>query len=206
MEINPDSLQQSEIYKLMTGAIVPRPIGWISTVDENGLPNLAPFSYFNAVSSKPPHLMFCPGIRGTDDSIKDTLTNVRQTEEFVVNIVTEALAEAMNITATELPPDVDEFEYAGLESTPSEVVKVPRVKASPIHFECKMTQIVEVAPEPGGGVIVIGRIVHIHVNEAVLMDDYKINIEALQPIGRLAGSYYSRVNDLFKMYRRPSER
>lgn len=205
MEINPETMPWNSLYKLMIGSVVPRPIGWISTIDEQGQNNLAPFSFFNVASANPPHVLFCPSIRGTDFGNKDTLNNVHQTQEFVVNIVTEDTAEAMNLTATELPPDVDEFAYAGLTAVASKLVKPARVRESPIQFECKLAQIVNISDQPGGGSIVIGRVVHIHVDDAVLYDGDKIALETLKPVGRLAGFAYTRVTDVFDLVRRPSE-
>ncbi len=201
MEISPAALPYPVVYKILTGAVIPRPIGWISSLDERGRPNLAPFSFFNAVCPKPPTVVFCPMIRGLDGQTKDTLNNVRRTGEFVVNIVTEELAAAMNASSIEAPPELNEFEFAGLSPAPSVAVQPPRVAESPIHFECKLNQIVEISDQPGGGSLVIGTIVHIHVDERVLLGDDKINLTALKPIGRLAGSAYTRVTDLFEMQR-----
>ncbi len=205
LEANPDALPWQSLYKIMTGSVLPRPIGWISTVDGDGNPNLAPYSFFNVASANPPHVLFCPMIRGTDLSQKDTLNNVRETGEFVVNIVTEDIADVMNITATELPSDVNEFSEAGLTAVPSQVVTPPRVGESPIHFECRMTQIIEVASGPGGGSVVIGRVVHIHVSDEVLFGGDKIDLAKLKPIGRLAGTSYTRVTDVFDLVRRPTQ-
>src|SRR5689334_2086251 len=143
MEINPTELPYQSVYKILTGSVVPRPIGWISSVDTSGHPNLAPFSFFNAVCSNPPTLLFCPLIRGTDGKTKDTLNNVRATNEFVVNVVTEDVLRAMNASSIEAPPDFNEFEYAGLTLAASVTVKPPRVKESPIHFECKVREIID---------------------------------------------------------------
>ena len=167
MELNPEEAPWKSVYKLLIGAVVPRPIGWISTVSVVGVRNLAPFSFFNVVCGNPPHVLFCPMIRSTDSKEKDSLENARATGEFVVNIVTERLAQAMNISSAELSPDVDEFERAGLTAVPSKAVDAPRVKESPIHFECRTVQVVDLSDAPGGGSVVIGRIVHIHVS-----DDY----------------------------------
>lgn len=205
MEISPTLLPWLSVYKLLTGAIVPRPIGWISSVDANGAPNLAPFSFFNAVCANPPTVLFCPMVRSSTSSTKDTLNNVRATGEFVVNIVTEALAQAMNATAVEAAPGVDEFALAGLESVPSVTVRPPRVAASPIHFECTLNQIVEISSQPGGGAVVIGTVQHIHVDESVLIGPDKIDPLALQPIGRLAGNTYTRVANLFELVRPESQ-
>ncbi|MBP8164218.1 MAG: flavin reductase family protein, partial [Anaerolineales bacterium] len=179
----------------------PRPIGWISSIDLEGRPNLAPFSFFNVVCSNPPTLLFCPMIRGVDSSPKDTLNNVRQTGEFVVNIVTEDLLKAMNDTSIEAPSEFNEFEFAGLTLSPSVTVRPPRVLESPIHFECKVNQILDINNAPGGGSIVIGTITHIHAEERVMLGTDKINLTALQPIGRLMGAAYCRVEQVVELDR-----
>jgi flavin reductase (DIM6/NTAB) family NADH-FMN oxidoreductase RutF len=204
MEIDPLSLPWNSVYKILIGSVVPRPIGWISSIDSEGCANLAPFSFFNVVCANPPHVLFCPMIRATDQKPKDTLRNVRASGEFVVNIVTEELAQAMNLTSTELPADVNEFELSGLTPQPSAVVRPPRVAESPLHFECKVATIFDIGDQPGSGSVVIGRVVHIHVREDVLIESDKIDLEKLKPIGRLAGSGYCRVTDLFQMIRPPS--
>lgn len=201
MEINPTTLPHQSIYKILTGSVLPRPIGWISSIDLDGRPNLAPFSFFNAVCSNPPTVLFCSSIRGSDGKTKDTLNNVRATSEFVVNIVTEELLQAMNASSIEAPSDFNEFDYAGLTLAPSVVVKPPRVAESPIHFECKLREIIEIGNEPGGGSIVIGTIVHIHADNGVMIGEDKINLTALKPIGRLMGSGYCRVTDLIEIER-----
>lgn len=205
MEITPSQLPHESMYKIMIGSILPRPIGWISTIDSAGVYNLAPFSFFNVVCPKPPTVLFCPSIRNADGSQKDTLHNVRATGEFVVNIVSEALAEAMNLSSAELPPEIDEFQFAGVKPVPSLIVKPPRVKESLIHYECKVSQIIDISDQPGGGSIVIGEVVHLHIDDAVLIGGDKINLSVLQPIGRLAGTAYTRVTDLFDLVRPPSQ-
>ncbi len=205
MEISPPEVRWQTVYKLMLGSVLPRPIGWISTVDPQGQRNLAPFSFFNVICGNPPHLLFCPGIRSTDRAIKDTLRNVRDTGEFVVNVVTEQLAQAMNVTSTELLPEVDEFELAGLTPAPSTRVRPPRVAESPIHYECRVSQIVDVSETIGGASVVIGEVVQLHVEERVLLEGDKIDLDQLQPIGRLAGLGYCRVTDRFDMARPPSQ-
>ena len=205
MEIAADALSRKSMYKILIGSVVPRPIGWISTVNASGQPNLAPFSFFNVVCSRPPTVLFCPMIRSTDGNTKDTLNNVKATGEFVVNIVSEEQAPAMIATSVEIAPDVNEFELTGLATAPSVAVKPPRVADSPIHFECKVSHIVEVGNQPGGGSVVLGEIVHLHVDERVLIDEDKINLAALKPIGRLAGSAYARVTDIFETERPKSQ-
>lgn len=205
MEANPDSLPWKSVYKLLTGSIVPRPIGWISTISLQGVPNLAPFSFFNVVSSNPPHLVFAPSIRDRDKSEKDTLKNVRQTGEFVVNIISEGLLEAMNLTSTELPDEVDEFSYANLTPAQAHAVRPPRVAESRVHFECVLSHLIELGDQPGGGALVVGRVVHIHVDDEVLLGEDKIDLARLKPVGRLAGSAYCRVSDLIELIRPASQ-
>ncbi len=201
MELDPNGQPTPVVKKLLSGAIIPRPIGWISTLSPEGSRNLAPFSYFTVVCANPPHILYCPERRGPEATEKDSLRNVRANGEFVVNIVTEALAQAMNLTSSEVGPEVDEFMLAGLTAAPSVVVAPPRVAESPIHFECKVSQIVDVSDAPGGGSIVVGRVVHIHVDDSMLLEGGRVNIPALHAIGRLVGAGYTRVTDLFDMPR-----
>jgi flavin reductase (DIM6/NTAB) family NADH-FMN oxidoreductase RutF len=205
MEISPENMDWQSIYKLMIGSVVPRPIGWVSTIDRDGVSNLAPFSFFTIVCPNPPHILFCPNVRRTDNQSKDTLNNIRATGEFVVNIVNKRLAQAMNITATEFPADVNEFERAGLTEEPSAKVKPPRVAESPIQFECQLAHLVSLGEGIGSGSVVIGRVVHMHVDDAVMLDEDKIDLARLDPIGRLAGASYCRVTDMFEMQRPPSQ-
>ncbi len=205
MIISPQTTDWPNLYKILTGSVVPRPIGWVSTVNEEGQNNLAPYSFFNAVCSNPPTLLFCPAVPPPNENRphKDTLANIRATGEFVVNIVTESTADAMNTSATAFPPEVDEFQQAGLTPIASEIVRPMCVSESPIHFECKLNQIIEIGPRnPGAGNIVIGDIVMIHVADHLINDRFHIDMEALKPIGRLAGNAYCKVNHLFEIERR----
>ncbi len=200
MEFNPDTLEASAVYKLITGSVIPRPIGWISTLDNNGINNLAPFSYFNAVGEDPPHVMFST-VRGNNTN-KDTLNNVLATNQFVVNMVTEDLAEKMNATAQAVAADIDEFELVGLTPIASAKIKPMRVKESPITFECEMVHHYFLEDHKNGGAcIIIGKIVMMHIDESVLLDNYKINMETYKPIARLAGSNYSKIGELFSIKR-----
>jgi flavin reductase (DIM6/NTAB) family NADH-FMN oxidoreductase RutF len=205
MEASPEQLDWRSVYKILIGSVLPRPIGWISTVNESGDRNLAPFSFFNVVCSNPPHVLFCPSVRSTDGKTKDTLRNVQATGQFVVNIVTEDLAEAMNISATEYPSEVDEFTEAGLTAEPSQAVQPPRVAESPIHYECQVTKIIEIGDQPGAGSVVIGKVLHLHVDNDLMIDGDKVDLEKLRPIGRLSGPRYCRVEDVFEMQRLPSQ-
>jgi flavin reductase (DIM6/NTAB) family NADH-FMN oxidoreductase RutF len=200
MQFNPDELEYSAVYKLLTGAIIPRPIGWISTIDENGINNLAPFSYFNAVGEDPPHVMFST-VRGNNAN-KDTLNNVLANKQFVVNMVTEDLVEQMNTTSQAVSSEIDEFELAGVTPIDSVKVKPKRVKESPITFECEMVHHYFLEDhKQGGACIIIGRIVMMHFDDIVLLDNYKINLEKYKPIARLAGSNYSKMGEIFSVKR-----
>lgn len=202
MNLDPAELNNKERYKLMIGAIVPRPIAWVSTMDKAGNLNLAPFSYFTAVCPDPMTLLFCPGWSSARNRWKDTLINIREHPEFVINITNEATKEAMNRSATEFEAHVDEFAWAGVTPAPSQNIAVPRVAEAPVAFECKLQQIVVVKEGPGGGAAVFGEVQRIYVNEAVYANGY-ILPEQLQPIGRLAGTTYAHINDLFEMPRIP---
>ncbi|MFT5193818.1 MAG: flavin reductase (DIM6/NTAB) family NADH-FMN oxidoreductase RutF [Candidatus Promineifilaceae bacterium] len=200
MEINPKEISAKEVYKLLTGSVIPRPIAWVSTVSKDGVFNLAPYSFANALSADPPTVMFSGGRPNGNN--KDTIQNVLDTKEFVFNIVTLPYASQMNASATILPPEVDEFEVAGLTAAPSKMIKAPRVLESPINFECELSGVHEIKGETGGGSMVIfGRIVHMHIADEVLLPDYKIDPIALNAIGRLSGPSYSKVTDLFHIER-----
>lgn len=200
MIINPSEHDYRDIYKLMVGVIVPRPIAFVSTVSADGIRNLAPFSFFTGISANPPVICFSPMIRASDGSRKDTLRNVEATKEFVVNVVSEEFAEKMNICSVEFAPEVDEFEMSGLTPIPSDLVKPARVKESHISMECRLVQIVDVSAKPLGGSLVLGEVLRFHVDGA-LFDNYKIDPDQLHAIGRMGGPTYTRTTDLFDMVR-----
>lgn len=200
MQFDPQELEQTAIYKLLTGIIIPRPIGWISTISEDGINNLAPFSYFNAVGDDPPHVMF--STVHSNNSNKDTLNNVLATKQFVVNMVTEDLVAQMNMTSQPISANESEFELAGLTPIASSLVLPPRVKESKITMECEMVHHYKLEnSKTGGATVVIGKIVLFHIDESVLLDNYKINLETYQPIARLAGSNYSKIGEIFSLKR-----
>ncbi len=199
MIINPDDLDNRGRYKLVIGSILPRPIAWVSTMDEAGRLNLAPFSYFTAVCPTPMTLVFCPGVH-PDGRVKDTWRNIEGVPEFVVNITNEATAAQMNRCATLLPPGQSEFEWAGVTPAPSETIRVPRVAEAPIAFECTLDRIVVISDQPGGGAAVFGRVRRIYVRDD-LYHDGRIDTEALRPIGRLAGDAYTPLGEMFHMAR-----
>jgi flavin reductase (DIM6/NTAB) family NADH-FMN oxidoreductase RutF len=206
MDIRPSDLPHNEFYRLLISSVAPRPIAWVSTLSASGQPNLAPFSFFNAVCAKPPLLAFAPGLRlrtvgeTTRGESKDTLRNVRETGEFVVNVVTYDLAEAMNLTSGEYDASVNEFELARLTPSPSQKVKPPRVGESAVSFECTVYQILDFSSPPHGGSLVIGEIVLIHIDEKHTKDG-RIDPDSLDLIGRMGGNQYSRTTQRFEMVR-----
>lgn len=202
MNLDLNAIPERDRYKLMIGAVVPRPIAWVSTMDEEGNLNLAPFSFFNAVCSDPMTLMF--SVSNTDNPEgKDTVRNIMATGELVINFTNEATAAAMNLTATPLPPGQSEFEWAGLSATPSKTIRVPRVTEAPIAFECHLQQLLKIGDGPGGASVIFAEVKAVYVRDD-LYDAGRILIEPYQPIGRLGGNGYTRVNDLFEMARVPA--
>ncbi len=187
MQIDPRDHDPRHLYALMTSVIVPRPIAWVSTVSREGVPNLAPFSYFNAVTSKPPLVSISVGRRA--GKRKDTAHNASSTGELVINVVTEALLEPMVATSGNYPPEVDELALCGLTPIPSVLVTPPRVKEAPVQLECKTREIFEVSP--GIVDLVIAEIVMFHVADELPIDaDLRISGAALDTVGRLGGTEY----------------
>jgi flavin reductase (DIM6/NTAB) family NADH-FMN oxidoreductase RutF len=187
--------------------VVPRPIGWISSLAADGSVNLAPFSFFNAVSYTPPQVIFSGGPRpapkGADAPKKDSVANVEATGEFVANLATWDLRVQMNRSSIEAPPDFDEFDYAGLTKAPAELVKPPRVAECLAHLECRYLQSVTLKALPGHGpnTIIVGEVIGIHIDERVLTDGM-VDMAKLKPIGRLGYMDYCVVEEVFSM-RRP---
>lgn len=191
MEIKTDTLEWREAYKLLQGSVLPRPIAFVSSQDENGNANLAPFSFFTVISANPMMVCFSPMRRGTDGAKKDTLKNIESTKEFVINIVSEEFVQQMNDCATEFASDVDEFEASGLNKVDSVMVKPSRVKESKVHLECVLDQVLHFGgEEAGAGSLVIGKVVHVQVADE-LYESGRINSEKLNPVGRLAGATYT---------------
>lgn len=183
--------------------VTPRPIGWISSMDGNGRANLAPYSFFNAVAYEPPQVMFAAsGYHTEDGGLKDTVSNVHETKEFVVNMTSWDLREAMNLSSAPAPRDTDEFEVAGLEKEPSELVAPPRVKACPAHLECRYIQTVELprASEAAANLAIFGEVVGIHIKDEMLVDGF-VDMTKTDMIGRLGYMDYVHVNNTFTMHR-----
>ena len=182
--------------------VVPRPIGWISTVDAEGIPNLAPFSFFNAVSERPPMVMYCANGEHIEGGEKDSTQNARATGEFVANLATWELREAVNLSSKRVRRAIDEFALTGLEAAPSTLVRPPRVAASPIALECRVISVHELPNEGTGEInrMVIGRVLGIHIAEHLLVDGM-VSIPRLRPIARLGYREYAVVESVFEMIR-----
>lgn len=180
-------LTTKDVYKLLSGSVVPRPIAWVSTVSREGVRNLAPFSFFTVASWNPPTLCFSvgPGVNESRAGQKDTLVNIRETGQFVVNVVTYPLAEQMHRSSANYAPEVDEFEAVGVTPLESKRVSAPRVREAPIQMECELDRIIEV----GANHLILGRLVCYHIEDDYYLGNYKVNTEKLQPVGRLAGNY-----------------
>lgn len=203
MLLDIQTIPERDRYKLLIGAIVPRPIAWVSTMDAAGNLNVAPFSFFNAACSNPMTIMFSVAVADTVDGKKDTLRNIEAVPEFVVNMTNETTATAMNLTATPLPASQSEFDWAGLTPAPSRTIRVPRVAEAPIAFECRLQRIVTISDQPGGASVIFGEVQGVYVRDdlyaqgRILLDDY-------QPIGRLGGNGYAYIKETFEMERVPA--
>ena len=180
--------------------VVPRPIGWISTLGADGVPNLAPFSQFQNLTFDPPYVMFAAN-QTPKGRRKDSVVNAEQSGEFVYNMVTYDLREAMNLSAQQVPPEVDEFELAGVTKAPSKLVKAPRVAESPVHFECRYYQTIRLPGNSAMGTvdIVIGQVIGIHIRDEFIQPDGKLNILKIRPIARLGYYDYTSVDSIFEM-------
>ncbi|OOE12479.1 flavin reductase family protein [Fictibacillus arsenicus] len=198
MQFDPKELTEKDVYKLLIGSVVPRPIAWVSTISTEGVVNLAPFSFFNVASRNPPMLCISigPGVGEREGTEKDTLVNIRNQKEFVINVVPSSLGNEMQKTSENLPSEVDEFEAAGLTTLDSTVVKPKRVKEAPIQMECQLEQVIQL----GSDHLVIGRMVRYHINDDYYLGNYKVDLEKLQPLGRLAGNY-SESTEFFSLPR-----
>lgn len=200
MELDLAALSAREAYAWMTSLITPRPIAWVSTIDARGRGNLAPFSFFNGVTSSPPTLLFVP-VNLRDGAKKDTVLNLEAVPECVVHIVPHALAEKMNACAARLPHGESEFAAFGIESAPSVKVRPARVAAAPAAFECRVRQIVPVGEGPMAAHVVIADIVWAHVRDEVLGADGAVDAARLDAVGRLGGEAYATTRDRFELER-----
>lgn len=199
MNVDPCLIEATQTYKLMVGSITPRPIAWISSLSGTGVLNLAPYSFFTVASCNPPVLAVTQ-VNPRDRAAKDTLTNLQATKECVVNIVSEELAEVMNASCGDYPPDVSEFVAIGIESESSQRVQVAGVKAAKVRFECVLREVVSISSLPMGGHMMLLDIVSIFVNESVLVEG-QIAPHLLNTIGKLGGDFYSTTHERFDMTR-----
>lgn len=200
MNFDPADVRPSVFYQQMIHCIVPRPIAWVSTVSRDGATNVAPFSYFTGVGSRPPTLLFCPA-NNRHGQPKDTLRNIQETGDFVVNIVSFAVAERMNASAAELAADESEFDACNLTAIDSLKVRAPRVAESPVQFECTQRQILNIGQGPGGANVVIGNVLHVHIDDSVLGDRGLVDAQLLDAIGRMGGPTYCRTTERFDIAR-----
>ncbi|MBB3139557.1 flavin reductase family protein [Halomonas organivorans] len=193
------ALDAGTLYRLFSGAIAPRPIAWVSTIDAEGRANLAPFSFFNVASVDPPVLAFSPLLDG-EGNAKDTLRNLDEVGECVIHIGGEALAEPLNATSASLPRGEDEFEHAGLSKAALGELRVPRIAEAPVAFGCRLREVIRFGDRPRAGNLVLAEVVEVHADPSV-WDGRHVDIDALRPIGRLAGADYSRTTDRFALER-----
>ena len=193
--IDPKELPIPQLHQYLIGSVGPRPICFASTVDANGVPNLAPFSFFNVFSANPPILVFAPNNSGRTGQPKHTLLNVKEVPEVVINVVTESMVEQMNVAAAPWDKGVSEFEKAGFTPVQSDLVKPFRVAESPSQIECKVIEIKEMGVGGGAGNLVICQVVRIHIKDEVLNDENKIDQRKMKLVGRLGASWYSKTDD-----------
>ncbi|QCI69269.1 flavin reductase family protein [Phreatobacter stygius] len=192
-----DTLPDDRVYKILCSLVIPRPIALVSSMSAKGEVNAAPFSFFNVFSEAPPLVVL--GLQHKPDhSAKDTTLNIQETGEFVVNLVDEALAEAMNICATDFPAEVSEIAAAGLTTAASTLVKPPRIAEAPAALECRREVSLAFGPQRE---LLVGRVMHVHVREDVMNERFDVDIEAYKPIGRLYGNLYTRQHDVFALNR-----
>lgn len=194
MKVIPGDIKTAALHAYLLGSVGPRPICFASTVDENGEPNLSPFSFFNVFGSKPPILVFSPARRVRDNTTKHTLENAKATQEVVINIVNYDMVQQMNVASCEYPRGVNEFEKSGFTPIPSDMVKPFRVKESPVQIECKVNQIIETGEEGGAGNLIICEVLCMHINDEVLDVDGKIDPHKIDLVARMGGDYYCRAS------------
>lgn len=192
--INPEELTTVKLQGYLQSAIAPRPIGFASTIDANGVPNLAPFSFFNIFSSNPPILVFSPARRVRDNTVKHTLINCEATREVVINVVNYSIVQQMSLSSTEYPDGVNEFEKAGFTSLKSDVVKPFRVAESPVQLECKVNEIIALGTDGGAGNMIICEVLRMHIDELILDSTGAIDPMKIDLVSRLGGNWYSRAN------------
>ena len=194
LSIDPNNVATGDLHQYLLGCVAPRPIAFVSTLDEDGNANLAPYSFFNCFSSNPPIVVFSSNRRGRDNTTKDTLHNIKATGEAVINMVNYDIVRQMALTSVEYPAGVSEFEKAGLTPIPAEVVRPFRVKESPAHLECQVQDIITLGEEGGAGHLIICKVVKLHVAKRVLNEDQKIDPHKMDLMGRMGRAFYVRAS------------
>ena len=197
--IDPKNNQPDDIYKIMIGSITPRPIAFVSTISKDGIYNLAPYSFFTGVGANPPVIGFSPVVN-REGRIRDSRVNAEETGQFVVNIVSEEIAQDMNKTAVDVPSTVDEFSLSGLTPTASDLVDAPRVKEARVSMECQLLEVIEVSKKTLGGAFVLGEVLLFHVDDDIV-EDFTIDPDQLRTIGRMGGNSYTRTKERFDLER-----
>ncbi len=192
--IDPRELKTAELHAYMLGAIAPRPIAFVSSIDREGNVNLSPFSFFNAFGSNPPTVIFSPALRGRDGTTKHTLENVRQVDEVVINIVSYPMVQQMSLASTEYPKGINEFVKSGFTMEPSVLVKPPRVLESPAQMECRVKQIIQTGVRGGAANLVVCEILMMHISDSVLNEKGAIDPFKIDQVARLGGDWYSRAS------------
>jgi flavin reductase (DIM6/NTAB) family NADH-FMN oxidoreductase RutF len=194
ISIDPQTIETRDLHQFMLAIVSPRPIAFASTISPEGVPNLAPYSFFNAFSSNPPIVVFSSNRRVEDNTTKDTLYNIRETGEVVINAVSYDIVRQMAVTSVEFPADVSEFDKAGLTPVPSDLVKPFRVAESPAAMECKVTDIITLGENGGAGHLIICNVVKIHVSEQVVDERNRIDPDKIDLVGRMGRQYYVRAS------------
>jgi flavin reductase (DIM6/NTAB) family NADH-FMN oxidoreductase RutF len=195
LTLDPKELPIPKLHGYLLGAIGPRPIAFASTVDENGVNNLSPFSFFNVFSAAPPILIFSPARNGRTNTTKDTYNNVKKVPEVVINIVNMDILHQMSLSSSPFAPEVDEFVKAGLTAIPSETIRPMRVKEAPVQFECKVNQVIELGDQGGAGNLVICEVTKIHIHEEILGADGMIDQKKINLVARMGGNWYCHANE-----------
>jgi flavin reductase (DIM6/NTAB) family NADH-FMN oxidoreductase RutF len=195
--IKPKDIPTSKLHGYLLGAVAPRPIAFASTIDNNGNPNLSPFSFFNVFGSNPPMMIFSPARRVRGNTTKHTLQNIEKVKEVVINVVNYDIVQQMSLSSSEYPEGVNEFEKAGFTMLPSDEVSPFRVAESPVQFECKVTDIIYTGDKGGAGNLIVCEVIKIHINEIVLDANGMIDQHKIDLVARAGGSFYSRARDGF---------
>jgi flavin reductase (DIM6/NTAB) family NADH-FMN oxidoreductase RutF len=199
LKFDPSQMETPDVYKVLSGVVIPRPIAWVSTISPEGVPNVAPYSFFQPITPSPPHISFSAGSRAGEK--KDTEKNIEASGEFVVNIVNSDIARRMAISALDFSPGQSEFEATGLTLGECDVVSAPRVAEAPASLECQMRQMIPVGDERYGATLIIGEVVRFHVRDDLILDNSRIDFKMLDAVGRLAGDWYCVTTDQYELPR-----